>query len=548
MADLFNSEIGTASGVSANIPGGGIAAPTSVGGVIGNDYDAQQQRINDLTAANKAKVVAQHQAFFDSQQTASQPSQASLDQARLSKLATNLQSAYQSIDSKSSNAIEANVKKREARTAALIAAGKEGATYIKSFADSLETKEEVRPDGMINVLGANGEILAIKGNSKEDILAHKTQRAVSKVQEVFPNTVDTFDTLFQIDQQRGGTLPVSTQQETLLRLKNSAGVFKSISDDYHVHSQTVTTDQSKTLVANAEKGYIAGINNMMNTFLNPDIVSAVKNGTIDRSQMTLAMQQVRRDIMDEITTQHIPVNIPDIDKYISSTMDGVNKAYEDIQKNDLITIDQASKTLEAQNAYRQHMLEAKWDTASINAAAPHVDFMAKVAATQSSLSDSAQTATALGQNDQAAIFNQQIKGLTSIGSGISPVLNSVSKSMTQSFFNFEDYDKTIKNAKTKADVDSALEKLGRVTNTDAGWMMQPKVQEAIDNSIPVFDKAVEDGIITQDYYDSIFSQLGDYNDYARSLIPKTGLTDEQYKQQLYDSLSFWQQMQQGFKP
>ncbi len=541
MADLFTSDIGQAQGVQVNAPGGGLAMPTSLGGVIGNDYEAQQAKINDLTTTNLAKnKEIQMQRNADMQTALLKQQEANnklLQEQSLQKLATNLQSGYNKVDTTVTNPVEANLKKQQIKTSALVAAGKDGYSYINSVADSLSTKQEVRPDGMINILDPTGNIVGVRGYDKEQIMAHKTDNNVNAIHEVFPNTVDTMDALFQLDQQKGGTLSNSSMNETVLRLKNSANNFKHIADDYHMQSQYVSADQSKKLADTAQQGYISNINSMFNTFMNPEVINSIKSGTLDRSHITLAMQQVRRDITDEITTQHVPVNIGDIDKYIKTTMDDINTAYTDVQANDKISIEQAGKTIEAKNALKTAMLKQQMDTPTLEALTPYVDFVSKTAATAANISqaaDALQYSTQPGAAVQAQALFKQAGGLLDLNEGVQPKLQQVSNVLYQSQFDFKNFNDSLKTIKTARDFNNSLHQLAKVTDHPAGWVMQPYVQASVENALPKYQQLVKDGVISQQQLDDVTSQLGQYNDYSKSLITKTGSTEEQHKSSLFN--------------
>lgn len=543
MAELFNSDVGTANGVAANIPGGGLAMPSSLGGVIANDFDAQQQRINDLTVANKAKEQQQRL-------TAGAVDKSAIEEANLQKLATNVQSAYADIDTKSTNIVEANQRKKQVRTAALVAAGKGGYSFIKSVTESLETKREIRPDGMTNILSSNGEVIGVEGGDRQAVLANKLERHTNKVHEVFPNTIDTLDSLFQLDAQKGGVLAGSTAAtESLLRLKNAASSFKSISDDYHVAAQSASGDQITKLTDNAQNGYVNTINSMMNTFMSPDMMNSIKIGSLDRSQVTMAMQQVRRDIMDEITTQRIPVKIGDIDKYIKTTMDDMNTAYNDVQKNDLISLDQADKTIQVKNSIRQRQMESQLGIPEIQAAAPMVDMLAKLTAAQASAAQAAQAlefSGVPGAKAQAKDILTQVKSYATLGAGLEPTLRDVAQSFTEANFDFRRFDQDIKGITSNASLDNALTGFSRITNHSVGWIHQPAVQERVDTLLPILEGLLEEKKISKTKFDSTVEQLGQYSDYAKSQITKAGYTDEQYTKQYKDNQSILDRLRNIF--
>ncbi len=549
MADLFNSNIGQASGVSANIPGGGLAAPTSVGGVIGDDFSAQQARINDLTKTNKAKI----QAEFNNEIAKAAPKidKDAIEEEKLQQLAVNIQQAYSSIDTQTTNPVEANQKKRQIRSSALIQAGKSGSTYISGFIDTLETKREVRPDGMTNIIGSKGEVLGVEGADSRQILQARKDAQVNKVHEVFPNTVDTFSTLFDINAGNGGVMPESASQEVLLRMKNSASAFKSISEDYHIQAQSVDAAGATKLAENAQRAYMNNISSMMSMFTAPDMMNAVKSGTLDRSQVTLAAQQVRRDIIDEITTQHIPIKIGDIDAYIKTTMDDMNQAYTDIQQNDLISIDVANKTLAAKNSIRQHQAESRLGIPEINAAAPVVDMISKLSASAASAAEAAANLDITAKTSPLARAQQtsllgQVESYTNMGLGIQPVIRTMAQSFTEANYNFTELDKTLTVVKDEASLDTALSNLGRITSHSTGWIHQPDVQLRVDKLVPMADELLTSGAITQQKYDSIFSQLGQYTEYARAQITTAGYTAEQYKKDYLANRSLLQKVRDLF--
>lgn len=548
MADLFNSNIGMAQGVSANIPGGGLAAPTSVGGVIGDDFSAQQARLNDLTKTNKAKIQAEQQARY-SQISPDAPSKTDLEEQKLQQLAVNIQQAYGDIDSKTTNIVEANQKKRQIRSAALVQAGKSGSTYIDNFITSLDTKREVRPDGMVNIIGSKGEVLGIEGGDQRQILASRKDAQVNKVHEVFPNTVDTFATLFDINAGNGGVMPEAASQEVLLRMKNSASAFKGISEDYHIQAQSVDAAGATKLAENAQRAYMGNISNMMNTFMSPDIMNAIKSGTLDRSQVTLAAQQIRRDIMDEITTQHVPIKIGDIDAYIKTTMDDMNTAYNEIQQNDLISIDIANKTLQAKNSIRQHQTEARLGIPEINAVAPMVDMISKLSAASASAAETAANLaydTSPASKEQQNLLMGQVKAFTNLGSGLQPAIREISQSFTEANYSFTELDKSMNAIKDEATLDSALNNIGRVTSHSVGWVHQPDVQVRIDKLVPIADKLLTEKQITQQKYDSIFSQLDQYGEYARAQITTAGYTKDQYAKEYLANRSLLQKARDLF--
>lgn len=547
MADLFNSNIGLAQGVSANIPGGGLAAPTSVGGVIGDDFSAQQARVNDLVQTNKAKVRAQQSQNLI--EAAPKIDQGALEEQKLQQLAVNIQQAYGDIDAKTTNPVEANQKKRQIRAAALIQAGKSGSAYIDNFITSLDTKREVRPDGMVNIIGSKGEVLGIEGGDHRQILEARKERQVNKVHEVFPNTVDTFATLFDINAANGGVMPESVAQETLLRMKNSASAFKGISEDYHIQAQSVDAAGATKLAENAQRAYMGNIANMMNTFMAPDIMNAIKSGTLDRSQVTLAAQQVRRDIIDEITTQHVPVKIGDIDAYIKTTMDDMNAAYNDIQQNDLISIDIANKTLQAKNAIRQHQTEARLGIPEINAVAPMVDMISKLSAASASAAETAANLaydTSSASKEQQNLLMGQVKAFTNLGTGLQPAIREISQAFTEANYSFTELDKSMNAIQDEATLDSALNSLGRVTAHSVGWVHQPDVQARVDKLVPIADKLLTSGQITQQKYDSIFSQLDQYSEYAKAQITTAGYTQEQYMKEYLANRSLLQKVKDLF--
>ena len=77
-----------------------------------------------------------------------------------------------------------------------------------------------------------------------------------------------------------------------------------------------------------------------------------------------------------------------------------------------------------------------------------------------------------------------------------------------------------------------MNKLGKITNHEDGWVMQPYVQQAVEQAIPQFEKMVAEGQLDQSTVDNAMDQLNQYSAYAKSLIPKTGETEESYASSL----------------
>lgn len=517
MADIFDTSTSEGRSIQQSVGEPNIAPQGRGAGTAIDAEDAFNLRagirVDQLATAERARKEAR-----ENQRAKVQGSR------RLDGLANGLINRYADIDSRVTNPIERNRLKREADLIAISTGGRENAAFLNQVIGKLSTKREARSDGMINILGANGEIIGVDAGSRGDVLQGRLDAHQGEIHEVLPNTVDGINTLLQIDAVEGNHIQQGTVSEMITNIKNQSKRMKAISDDYHVNSNQLPNSQLPQLVKNATTGYLKSVGGIFNTFTSADFMKAVRAGDMTRSDIDIAMQSVRRDMMNEITSQGVPVNTQDIESYITTSIDNIKAAYDNVQKNDLVSLQvQADKT-RLLNEITGNKFNAAHNIPEIRGAKEVADYTASLAASVGSLTDASLFAEGDTKRTLEAVTLGQLNTLESL----IPVHDNINKHLYQSQFDLADFDKEIKVMKTREDVLAVLKRMGKVTNNVAGASVAPYVRTVINNSIPAMHKAVDEGLLTEEELEDAWGQLEQFDVAAIETVKKAGINEEDY--------------------
>ncbi len=516
MPDIFDTSISEGRNIQQSI-GEPSITPQSRGASV----EISAEDTFNLRAGTR---ISQLKAQSASKQAAREAQRARETASRnLDNLSKGLINRHADIDSRITNPVERNRLKREADLVALSTGGKENATFINQIIGRLKTKREARDDGMVNILGANGELIGVEAGSRDAVLKGRLDAHKIEIDSVFPNTLESLSGLIQTDAAQGNHIQESTVSEILINMKNASKRMKSVSDDFHVNSNQLPSSQLPALTKNATSGYLKSIGNVFNSFTSSDFMKGIRAGDLSRSDIDIAMQQVRRDMVDEITSQGVPINIRDMETYITESIDNIKASYDKVQKNDLVSLQVEADKTRLVNEITGNKFNAAHKIPEIRGAKEVADYTASIAASLGDLTDAALFA----EEDTKATLEAVATGQLNTLETLIPVHDNVNKHIFKSQFDLEDFSRDMKTMTTRADVLRTLAKVGKVTRNVAGSVMLPYVRTSINESAPNFLKAVDDELITQEELETAWDQLEQYDIAAVNIHKKAGMTDEE---------------------
>lgn len=532
MADIFDTSQPEGRSIQQGVGGVGITPQGRSAGTSISPEDTFNLRAD--TRLSQLRKINDTQRFGrESTKIAAEPDN------HLANLARGVISRYTELDNTIRNPIERNRLKRETDLIAMTSAGKGNTSFIKDILGRLNTKREARSDGMVNVLGSNGEVIGIEAGSADEVLKGRMNIHQEKINEVFPNTLDSFSTLLAKDSVAGNHIGRDTMASIITSMKDQAGKMKGISDNYHVLSNQLPTSQHAKLVDTATTGYMSSIGDLFNSFTTADMLKAVRAGTKDglnRSDIEIAMQQVRRDVIEEITSQQIPVPMQDIEAYIKSSIDNINSTYDNISTNDLIPLETAKKKATLINELARQRFKTKHNIPELEGAKPAIDFMSTIAATTADFTDAAQ----FGTKDDKALYTELAKGSRNLIDGLMPVFDGLNKHFYQSSFDLDDVQTQINSMETREDYSRVLTKLSKVTNHSNGWALGPQVRGLMNTAIISMQGAVEANILSKEESEVIIGQFFQYDQHVKDMTRKAGMTEDDFFAQQTESIGFFE--------
>lgn len=530
MADIFDTSISEGRTIQQDAGNPFINPQSRAAGAEINAADAYSlaagRRVDQLAEIAEAKAEARRREL----QLKREQKAAMKEQAKglnsLSGLTEGLINRYNSIDLKVKNPIERNRLKREADLLALTSGGKENASYLNGIIEKLNTSYEARDDGMVNVLDSQGRVVRVEAGSKDEVIQGRMNKYQRTVDEVLPNTLDSMNLLLQKDAATTGYFRDDSIAKMLTSLKNESGRMKRISDEYHVQSNLVPSKELPKLKENAARGYVSAAAGIFGTFTSPEMLQAIRAGNgISLADVEMSMQQVRRDIIDEIASQKVPINIQDVESYIKTSMENVRNTYKSIQDNELLPLETAEKKARLLNDLQKENVRMAGNIPNIEVMKPVVDFFATISAAGSNLYN---TAAMAEDEDTRNKLLAQGDFLTSLGDDLMEVNKNIAGTFRQGAYNMDTFRKQASKATERQDILDALNVLSRTTNTPGGAFLAPQINALLVEAIPKLEEWVDSGELEESELDGIVTQVTQYNNNANDQIKKTGMTPEEY--------------------
>ena len=533
MADIFDTGSFEARNIQENAGTPSFVAPNRAA-----EVNVSTEDVFNLKASSRMKDIAKQEAARRAAEESTRAATQGVD-TNLDNLAQGYIEAYRKIDQKYTNPIENSSRKRELSLSALTAAGKSGYSYINAITETLSTTREAREDGLVNILDSQGNIVGIDAGNIEHIKQAMADRNDQNIMSVLPNTLSALDSIYKKAEISGAPLSKNSLHSFRVELKDATLAMGEAGDNYHLLSNQLSTDKLENIKKQAFSKYLGATSSVFSTFTSPDILRALKSGNpdgINRSDLEMAMQQAKRDIINMAADSQLPFNIQDIEAYAQSQIEHITKAYDSYQKNDLIAPEVMQKQLETRLAIRKAMAEGQMNIPELEAANKVVEFQSKNVGIAASLSAEPQNPST--SREQKDMFTQTMTGATRTTQDVMPLLDRHNAFLYQSGFDLQDSMDSLKAANTRDSFLGFAKRLSKVTSHTDGWSMAPQVSTVVQEMTPKLISLIEAGEITPDEGQEIVNQLGQYKEDAISIIRKRGSHPEEYEQESQESIGF----------
>lgn len=530
MADIFDTSLSEGRSVQQSINEPFINPQSRAAGAevsASDQYNlAAGQRVDQMEAQHRAEL-AQIKAARAARAAQKAKLEGDAAAARnLDNLTSGLINRYNDLDTKVTNPIERNRLKREADLIAMQAAGKGNQDYINGFIGKLNTKMEAREDGLVNVLDSQGNIIRIEAGDKDAVLNGRMSSYRQTVDEVLPNTLDSMDMILRKDSVTGGHIKEGTVTNMLTTFKNESGRMKRVSDEFHVQANMFPSSEMPKLKEKALSGYLSATANMFGAFTSPDVLSAIRAGGITGSDVEIAMQQMRRDIMDDISMNKVPVKPADVEAFMKTSMDNIRDVYKSIQKNDMLPLENAAIQAELKNKLAKEEYKMKMGVPKLEVDKQISDFYVSNAAAITGLYEAAGFNAA--SPEQAAMLKEQASQLIGVAGDTMAIHTDVKRGFSQGTLHIEDFSKYVGRMNTKEDAIDAFGVLARATKTRSGVMLAPQVIDVMEKAAPKISEMINKGELEWAEVNSIMQQLKQYESAYRDVVKKSGFTPEEY--------------------
>lgn len=514
MADLFDTSVSPLSGVplAGGLPA--IRQPGTEAAVTTDTLPFQEAAFN-LQTRKQAKIPQED--FLTEDKIKTPPAYIAAGESLVSKMAD--------IRGSKLNRVEQNKLKQEAILAAMLQGGKDGRVYIEALAERADVHEERRGDTTV-LVNSLGDVVEVADDNPQEVRQRMMERRINRTEEVLPNTMQALGGLTALSTQAGFSQSEKDVNDMVISVSNVSGRLKRIANDYHMTASSLNQEEFTKLKVTTMNGYKKGASELFRTLLAPEYLKAVRSGRMKRSDVALISQQMKADLIDEVTSQRTDVNISELSSHIQMTIDNIETAYEDVERNDLVSVQQRAKTWLVQDEFLRERQKQELGITLFEDFQPVVRFATEGVAAVTLLKDRSTDQQLTAAERETA--KQGLAGFGQMTESMARQVDTLGQYVFQETFNFDEFKTDVLNIKTRDELAQSLSQLSSITNHENGWVHSGSVSPLIDLALPTYFKLVEQGLMTEDEYNSLARQLHGYQNYTESVISQMGLTFNQF--------------------